>query len=238
MILAIFGRKSGESFNSLGPGGWYWRTSPAISAKDSTKSSGRWPKAGICLHGTCSPLHSLGRRTFGDGSSSSPSLPTPVVTDQRTARNATRGGDRSNSNDGWTLGDVVWMLPTPMALDYRSGRTKVDYGNSRPLNEAVLAMDAHLARLGGVLPTPTAQSYGSSVNGILRHGSEKEKPRKSAGRPSLDTLARSTAPTDGAGVERAGSGLRLNPLFSLWLMGFPDNWLDPEGPSLAPSATQ
>ena len=86
------------------------------------------------------------------------------------------------------------MLPTPTAREYRSGRTKVDYGNSRPLNEAVLAMDAHLAR--------------------------------------------STAPTDGAGVERAGSGLRLNPLFSLWLMGFPDNWLDPEGPSLAPSATQ
>jgi len=46
-----------------------------------------------------------------------------------------------------------------------------------------------------MLPTPAATSYGSSDNGVLRHGGitpsgSIETPRPSAGTPSLETMAR------------------------------------------------
>ena len=101
-------------------------------------------------------------------------------------------------------------------------------------------------------PTPSATVYGSSVNGILRHGGESEagteRPRPGAGRPSLETMARKGLwPTpsahDGKGsyrpgqrryqlTEVAGPGRtpdngRLSPDWVEWLMGWPIGWTDP-----------
>lgn len=40
---------------------------------------------------------------------------------------------------GMPLAIAIQQWPTPMARDHRSGKTVADYGNARPLNEAVLS---------------------------------------------------------------------------------------------------
>lgn len=86
-------------------------------------------------------------------------------------------------------------------------------------------------------PTPVAEPYGSSQNGINGKGGEHERP--SANTPSLDRLSRSFLPllqTSPAGDvclpsepisrrPRAGKP-KLNPLFVEWLMGLPINWTE------------
>ena len=104
------------------------------------------------------------------------------------------------------------------------------------------------------LPTPSASQYGSN-----RGGSSKDAHF----RPSLEQLARDkglpipttrdgwdarnasgsnhhtgSTLTDVAFEERADSGERLNPHFSLWMMGFPDGWLDRDAGSSERSETQ
>ncbi len=82
-------------------------------------------------------------------------------------------------------GSGFW--PTPQGRDHKSGRAVQDYGNARPLSEAV-----HKAPY----PTPSATAYGSSGNG----GGNNVASR---GRPSL---ARMFIPTPTAGdAKSAGS---------------------------------
>lgn len=103
-----------------------------------------------------------------------------------------------------------------------------------------------------LLPTPTAQPYGTQNNGSPHDGREEYATK---GKPSLETLAvRGLLPTPmvkgnynhpGAG-ERSGNGLStvaasdgpLSPRFVEWLMGFPDGWTDcdPLAMPLFPSA--
>jgi len=59
-------------------------------------------------------------------------------------------------------------------------------------------------------PTPTASSYGSTNNGVPPDGREQYATK---GKPSLWSLA-------------SREGGKLNPDFSLALMGFPEGWLD------------
>lgn len=64
-----------------------------------------------------------------------------------------------------------------------------------------------------IYPTPTRTEYGSSLNGVLRHGGTTpsgsvQKPRPGAGRPSLSTMARTGMwPTPTVGDSRS-SGSR------------------------------
>lgn len=62
-------------------------------------------------------------------------------------------------------------------------------------------------------PTPTASAYGSGNNGCPGDGRKRYAQK---GKPSLWSRARA-------------AGGHLNPLFSLWLMGFPKDWLGQPG---------
>jgi hypothetical protein len=88
-------------------------------------------------------------------------------------------------------------LPTPTARDWRSGKASEETHarNSRPLNE-VLEREG-LTRL---LPTPTAQLYGSNWTGVPGRRLGKK-------RPSLETLA-------------GGVFIALRE----WMMGWPIGW--------------
>ena len=91
------------------------------------------------------------------------------------------------------LPSAVW--PTPQSRDHKSGQTVQDYGNARPLSEAV-----HKA----LFPTPSATAYGSSGNGSGNNVASR-------GRPSLERMAKSglwPTPTRGDGN---GSGSRNTP---------------------------
>jgi hypothetical protein len=85
-------------------------------------------------------------------------------------------------------------------------------------------------------PTPTAEPYGSSQNGINGIGGAHERP--SANTPSLEEcshsfpLLRATSPDgDGSSASTQTSHQRLlkprlNPRFVEWLMGLPPGWTD------------
>lgn len=63
-----------------------------------------------------------------------------------------------------------------------------------------------------LLPTPTASRYGSSNNGCPHDGRDQYKQK---GKRSLWSLAKI-------------QGGDLNPAFSEWMMGFPENWTTPD----------
>ena len=151
--------------------------------------------------------------------------PTPKVSDAMRGTSAKRDdGTRAN------LGDAVanrW--PTPVASDSKQWPTPLAHTKG-PGGEGNREGGPNLQSVAQKwFPTPTAQSYGSSQNGINGKGGANERP--SAGTPSLMTLAASgslpslPAPetaTDGSAS--SPSSLSLSPLFVEMLMGVPLGW--------------
>jgi len=159
------------------------RTCPACSQLDlltggttSAPCSATWPRSGFMRSGECSERPTLAPHTSASGSGF---WPTPHgICDP----NARRAGPSGNE-----LGRAVNLWPTPQSRDHKSGQTVQDYGNARPLSEAV-----HKAPY----PTPSATTYGSSGNGSGNNVASR-------GRPSL---ARMFIPTPTAGdAKSAGS---------------------------------
>jgi len=92
----------------------------------------------------------------------------------------------------------------------------------RKLERPICAIE--LSSLGGeLLPTPTAQAYGSGQNG---NPGDSRKKYRGAGKPSLNTLAR----TGHLPFHPPG---RLRPRWLLWSMSLPLSWLDPLNDSSA-----
>jgi hypothetical protein len=115
------------------------------------------------------------------------------------------------------------LVPTPRATDGSKG------GRAREKDFGSLA--AYVTR-DGLLPTPTAQTYGTNQGGAMG--------RTGKARPSLETMARRgmfwATPTVKGDYNRAGLsaasgdglatqvGGALNPTWVEWLMGFPEGW--------------
>lgn len=163
--------------------------------------------------------------TNGNGSGS---WPTPQTMDgarcnqirsQEELKEARKNGGCSN------LRESVHTWPTP--------RTTDGEGGPRPLNEKGQRISktnpnltfganlADMARLSTTCPTPSARDYKSGYEGgRLRNG-----------KVSTDTLDVATQLT---GKQLSGSNVktekrvryRLNPKFSLWLMGYPRSWIE------------
>jgi hypothetical protein len=208
--FSLAGKRSGEADpRHLWP--HVWRICRALRP-----SSGTLPKAGILLRGTISPLHSLGRRTYGDGSSSSRGmLPTPLASDHKFVKPTARRIEHKMAigNPGnWALTELAAMLPTPAARDWKSAAGCEKLTNSRPLNEVV-----------SMLPTPVTTDAKGARN----------RTSTGVGNPGTTlsdvVVLTSENPAGSNGKGLPGTGLKLNPRFSLWLMGFPTTWLDHGG---------
>ena len=96
------------------------------------------------------------------------------------------------------------LLPTPTAGDAKASGA-AGYSTASGRHSDTTLTDA-LVR-GYLLPTLSAQSYGTNKGGAAGRVGKK--------RPSLETMGR-----------EAGAGYRLNPAFTEWLMGWPSGWTD------------
>ena len=118
---------------------------------------------------------------------------------------------------------LVFPRGTPAARDHKSGSVSVETMNHniRPLNEQVqnLLPTAPFA-------TPTASGFGCADVGRLRERQAKCKERTGNGNGFGLTLNQQVVilglePSQSAASTTKHVVFRLNPSFSLWLMGFP-----------------
>jgi hypothetical protein len=196
-----------------------WRTWQRCFIEGWTLFSDRWPRSGTTRRGIAYKLPTLARRTSGTGSGSAAYWATPSVNELGIdpARIVDKHGNPPTHpnqrlydkhtgrlvQDG--LPQQVLMFPTPQARDWKSGSTKTDYGNSRPLSEHVK------------FPTPTAGDAKSSGSG--------NNPDSAAHTgTSLTDFVRPDRPNlDGSRQREVVTG-QLNPEFVEWLIGLPLGW--------------
>lgn len=145
------------SFARYDPDTSSWRTSQLCLTGEWEEFSETWPQAGTMRNGACYRQRTSGRRTSDGECSLWPTpraeercqqnsqdngvalsravretFPTPV--DMSRGGAVCRGGSRK---DELLLAGYVQKFPTPSARDWKSGKSKTDYGNSRPLSEKV-----------------------------------------------------------------------------------------------------
>jgi hypothetical protein len=101
------------------------------------------------------------------------------------------------------------MIPTPVASEVTGGEyTKtVDYRNGYFYRTSKKTGDRHGARLGQIIPR---------LHEIL------PTPKAQDSRAGLTDRGKSNF----GEVVQGTTGLRLQPLFVEWMMGFPPNWTD------------
>jgi hypothetical protein len=134
------GQSLPASLASLGPDGSWLRTLSGYFQQtlegSSVRFSETWPKFGMMRDGACYRLQAWVLPIEGNGSSF---WPTPRVS-------VLHGKAKATETHGWDLPAAVkdsleehptMMWPTPMSQNWHSGKTRADYGNSRPLQEAV-----------------------------------------------------------------------------------------------------
>ena len=117
-------------------------------------------------------------------------------------------------NGGWhdtvtrkdSLNGVMSMLPTPQNRDYRSPDLQ-DSGNFKRKQEKGFTIDLN-SRIA-MLPTPATRYYkGANGPGHMQKD-----------RPHMGQLPNAIA-------HGANPGLKLQPGFALWMMGYPEDWCD------------
>lgn len=106
-----------------------------------------------------------------------------------------------------TSGKGFTGWPTCAARDWRDGRSNQHGKNARPLNE--------VAQLSGWATPCVADSRNTRNETAKRGVGRKFNP----GQTLVDQASGQTIPPSNAGTERP-AGFRLNPRFSLWLMGY------------------
>ncbi len=134
-------------------------------------------------------------------------LPTPTV-----AGNYNRKGASETSADGLATA-INRFLPTPSAMEMASeGKGEkfiTSTGTVRRRNADGTSSNLGLSHTIAMLPTPTACDYkGSSARTEI-------KGRKFETNRLCDAVERGRT-----------SGLKLQPSFALWMMGYPPDWCD------------
>jgi hypothetical protein len=113
------------------------------------------------------------------------------------------------------------LLPTPTTTDTEHPKMKINKKGRRLPTAGKTPHSVGLADRVTMLPTPTARDS---------RGTGKE------GHPSRDTvdylIEKGTRKGEMVGKP---TGLRLQPGFALWMMGYPTDWLDLEAGEMPPS---
>lgn len=124
-------------------------------------------------------------------------LPTPRGEDAESC-----GGHRGATN---SLTAAVKLWPTTQARDYRSGRARKDYGNARPLNEAVLESPGP-----GLWNTPKAADVASQ-------GKRRGGKRRGEGKTDLANQVKLwPTPRNNSGPSKDAHHLSIDAAVKLW----------------------
>lgn len=195
-----------------------WKTSQRSLFGGLIEFSGTWPRSGTMRNGRVFARPTLERITCE--TAGGVLLPTPKASDP------TRG---ANCNHSPMLHEVVRLLPTPTANDWKGG----NHSGSGSASANSIATYAESL----MLPTPRATD---GEKGARKIHDRKEGPTLleavhllptpsardwKSGRASKETLQKNSRPLSEAIEAKAGSG-RLNPVWVEVLMGFPISWLD------------
>ena len=185
-------------------------TSPIVPASGAASGTTKWDRL-MLLRGACrASLHQLSAKcaelSTQDGSGPKP-LEWFAELDQTTGCLKTRQASLNLTEEG---------PGTLLSLDFpRSGM--IVSGKLYPQQPLVLAISESVSSC--LLPTPTARDW-KDTPGMAKMATNPDGTQ----RKRCDMLARrifaqlpSTPP----------SSTRLNPLFGLWLMGYPQGWLKP-----------
>lgn len=200
------GPRSSASLGKWDPSSCSWRMSQAMFDWASTECSVILPKSGSTRSGQLfeRPMSEL--RTDESGCSS---WPTAVVGDSRgSARHTTSTGVM---HSGTTLTDASRQWPTPRTITggAESAERKKELGRTQSGGG-----DLQSAALNW--PTAGANDWKGTAKVGQRRGQLDEAAEQMWHGPQDPT---------GTGAESPStSGLRLNPRFVEWLMGFPDEW--------------
>lgn len=205
-----------------------WRTSELSLLGDSPPYSGRWPTSGMMQSGVVSARPTWAPRTEESASSLSlgwatpaahPAGGTPEAFVARKDRAIARGVQMGNALTDLGMQAQTWATPT------------VDDANN--VTRASGQMQS-LARDTNLWATPSSRDHkdtpGMATIGVNPDGSVRDRvdqlPRQTYAwdgeMPSLSEAP--TAPSDSSPQKPRRRG--LNPRFGLWLMGFPEGWLD------------
>lgn len=136
------------------------------------------------------------------------------------------GPTPSESLEIYSRDSAYWKIPGRFSL-FTEDQPSVEYSENFPAsgmmcNGTVFPLPRLVRDIGGSasgfwLPTPIARDW-KDTPGMSRTGTNPD----ASVRKREDTLPRAIYAREGS---LAGSGI-VNPQFSLWLMGFPDGWLE------------
>ncbi len=146
--------------------------------------------------------------------------PTPISTDGTKASPRFR---EKNQNGMMAVASLLPMdtWPTPRTNDYKGGRSLNEKGQRISKTNPHLKFGANLEDIAKTTwPTPSTRDYkGGYQGGRTRNGHISTD--------TLDITAQLTGEqSNGSNVETAKPArYRLNPMFSLWLMGYPKSWI-------------
>ena len=107
---------------------------------------------------------------------------------------------RPGANAHYKLRDQIAMLPTPATRDYKGANGPEHMTKDRPHMDQLPNVIAY-----GIIPTPTGTDHKSRGPNSKQVG--------------VDNLFKG----ENAGANR---GLKLQPAFALWMMGYPEDWCD------------
>lgn len=155
-----------------------------------------------------------------------PLLPSPTANG-----NYNKKGLSKTSGDGLATVVKEAMLPTPQAYSFdqshQPGKTKLDY----VIQETMLPTPRTTDGTGGPRPTDGMKRIGKNdqTYGINLSDKIRMLPTPTA-RDHKDTGNMENVPVNALLGRELGKnhGLRLQPAFVEWMMGFPINWTDPE----------
>lgn len=182
----------------------HWPTPGTTDGEQSVAHKGGNPTLNGLVHAWATPAVPNGGRTTG-------------------TTNYTADGRKRQIDLGAQT--VSWSTPRS-ACNVTGAKTRLPFAEGGKTSKPSLEDQAR-----EMWPTPAAEPYGSSQNGINGKGGEHERP--SANTPSLDRLSRSFLPfllTESAGAPSSPSvptsrpRSKLNPQFVEWLMGWPIGW--------------